>query len=163
MSAFDFPVIDGVCPSWADIALRVSPIGGSLIEIGDVSAISGNWTVEVGEQREGGRLIKRTRGSVSYEASVTLYASGYQKLLRGLKATAALRGNQRLISLAHFNINLQWTPPGATDILERRYKGCRMIGSQQDSTEGNDAQQFVLPLSVIEIVDVIDGEEIAAL
>src|SRR5215510_8588520 len=108
MSFFDLPVIDGVSPSFADIAVRVSPVGGALgsvinalggklLEIGDIAAISTGATVEVGEQREGGRVIKRTRGSVSYEASMTLYSSGYLKLIRGLAAVAPTRGTQALI------------------------------------------------------------------
>ncbi len=163
MSAFEFPVIDGVAASWADIAVRISGVGLPLLEIGDISALSSSWTVEVGEQREGGRVIKRTRGSVSYEASMTLYASGFQKLMRGLAAAALLTGNQKAISLVPFSVNIQWTPPGSIDILQRRIKGCRILGNTQDSSEGTDATQFELPLSPLEVVDVIDGVEISAI
>jgi hypothetical protein len=163
VSAFDFPLIDGVAPSWADVAVRISGVGIPLIEMGDISALSSSWTVEVGEQREGGRVIKRTRGSVSYEASMTLYASGYQKLLRGLASAAVLTGNQRAISLVTFNIIQMWTPPGGIDISQRIIKGCRILGNTQDSSEGTDAMQYELPLSPIAIVDVIDGVEVAPL
>jgi hypothetical protein len=83
VSFFDNPLINGFAPSWCDIAVRISPGGGPLIEIGDIAAIDYNGSVEIGEQREGGRVVNRTRGSSSYEASMTLYASGYQKLLAG--------------------------------------------------------------------------------
>lgn len=163
MSAFDFPVLDGICPSWADIVVRAAPNGGSLIDMGDISAINSGWTVEVGEQLEGGRVIKRTRGSVKYEAGWTLYASGYQKLLRALVGIAPLNAKgQKMISLAHFLIHVQWTPPGATDILEYKIKGCRLLGRKIDSAEGNDAQQIEMSLSTIEVVDVIDGVEVLA-
>lgn len=163
MSAFDYPVLDGIAPSYADINVRISPNGGNLIEMGDISQINSGWTVEVGEQREGGRVIKRTRGSVSYEAGMTLYASGYQKLLRGLRDAAPTNAKgQRLLALAHFLIHVVWTPPGSTDLLEYKIKGCRVLGRTIDSSEGNDAQQIEVPLSTIEVVDVIDGEEIAA-
>lgn len=134
-----------------------------MIEVGDIAAIDSGWTVEVGEQREGGRVIKRTRGSVSYEASMTLYASGYQKLLRGLleQATTNTKG-QALISLVHFTVNVQFTPPGSDDILEYRLKGCRILGRNLNSAEGNDATQIELPLNPIEIADVIDGVEVIA-
>jgi hypothetical protein len=163
VSHFDYPVLDGIAPSWADIAVRVSPLGGNLIEIGDIAAIDTGWDVEVGEQREGGLVIKRTTGSVTSEATMTLYASGWQKLLRGIKALAPLRGNQRLISLVHFGVNVQFTPPGADDILEFRIKGCRIIGRKIAAAEGTDAQQVEVPLSPLQVVDVIDGEEIAAI
>lgn len=155
--------MNGVSPSWADIQVRVSPLGGTLIEVGDISALSGGPTVEVGRQREGGRTIKRTQGTVSYEASMTLYSSGWHKLIRGLVAQAPLRGNQRLLSLAVFNIGVLWTPVGSDDIFERRYKGCRILGATQDSAEGNDAQQIEVPIDVLEIADFVDGVEIVLL
>ena len=153
------PVIDGVCPSWADMSVRASPIGGSLLEIGDLLAISTGSTVEIGKQREGGRVIKRTQGSVDNEASWALYASGYMKLLRGLRGIAPLRGNQRQLSLAHFNISIIWTPQGSTEIFEKRLKGCRILTDQEDAAEGNDAAQIEMALDPIQICRVVDGEE----
>lgn len=163
MSAFEFPVLNGISPSWADIAVRISPLGGSLVEMGDISAINTSWTVEEGQQREGGRVIKRTGGSVSFEASMTLYASGYQRLLDALISQAPLRNGQRRLSLAFFGINIQWTPFGSTRILERRIKGCRLLGSSNDSSEGTDAAAFELSLSPIEICDVVNGVEVIPL
>jgi hypothetical protein len=177
VSFFDNPLINGFAPSWCDIAVRISPGGGPLIQLGDIASIDYNASVEVGEQREGGRVVNRTRGSVTYEASMTLYASGYQKLLAGLVAAAPLRGAQSLLSLAVFSINIQFTPPtgggvagqaigavagalGVGGIFETRLKGCRVIGRNISAAEGNDAQQVEVPLSVIEIVDVIGGKEI---
>ncbi|HEY3499768.1 MAG TPA: hypothetical protein VGK73_33985 [Polyangiaceae bacterium] len=177
MSFFDNPLINGFAPSWCDIAVRISPGGGPLIELGDIAAIDYNGSVELGEQREGGRVVNRTRGAPSYEASMTLYASGYQKLLAGLVAAAPLRGSQSLLSLAVFSINIQFTPPtgggvagqaigavagalGVGGIFETRLKGCRIIGRNISAAEGVDAQQVEVPLSVLEIVDVVGGKEI---
>lgn len=178
MSFFDNPLINGFAPSWADISVRISPGSGPLIEIGDIAAIDYNGSVEIGEQREGGRVVNRTRGSSSFEASMTLYLSGYQKLLAGLVAAAPIRGSQSLLSLAVFSINIQYTPPtgggvagqaiGAVagalgvggGIFETRLKGCRVIGRNLSAAEGNDAQQIEVPLSVIEIVDIVAGKEV---
>jgi hypothetical protein len=177
VSFFDNPLINGFAPSWCDIAVRISGGGGPLIELGDIAAIDYNATVEVGEQREGGRVVNRTRGSVSYEVSMTLYASGYQKLLTGLIAAAPLRGAQSLLSLAVFSINIQFTPPtggglagqaigavagalGVGGIFETRLKGCRILGRSVSAAEGNDAQRVEVPLSVIEIVDIVGGKEV---
>lgn len=161
MSHFDYPVIDGVCPSWADIQVRAqSTKGGPLVDLGDISAIESGMTVEEGYQSEGGRVIKRTTGSAKSEASWTLYASGYQKLLERLLVLAPVRNGQALISLAFFNVFVQWTPPGSSKILERRIKGCRILSNKQSSTEGNDATQFEIPLSPIEVCDVINGIEV---
>lgn len=176
MSFFSNPLINGFAPSWCDIAVRISG-GGPLIELGDIAAIDYNGSVEVGEQREGGRVTNRTRGSSSYEASMTLYASGYQKLLAGLITAAPVRGSQSLLSLAVFTINIQFTPPtgggvvgqalgaaagalGVGGIFETRLKGCRVLGRNVSAAEGNDAQKIEVPLSVIEIADVINGREV---
>lgn len=153
-------MLDGVSPSWADIEVRVAiPNGGLLLEMGDIISISSGVTVEVGRQKEGGRTIKRTAGDSTEECSLTLYLSGYQKLLRGLKAQAPLRGNQRRLSLVSFNILQLWTPFGSSEIFERRIKGCRILGNASDNTEGTDAARIEVPLDPVQIVDVIDGEE----
>lgn len=163
MSQFDFPVYDGVAPSWADFALRISGTNINLCEVGDVAACSFGWTVEVGEQREGGRVIKRTRGSVSNEGSITFYASGWQKVMRALLQAAPRNAkSQAQLSLVHFDVHRIWTPPGSTDLLEDKAKGCRILGRTIDASEGDDAQQVEVPLSVLELVDVIDGVEILA-
>lgn len=161
----EYPVLDGIAPSWADIIVKATPKGAALIDIKDIAAINTGTTVEVGEQRgaSGGRVIKRTTGSVSYEASITLYRSGYQKLVRGLMAIAPTRGNQKVISLAHFGIQVQHTPPGDIEIYEYRLKGCRILGRSLNGAEGTDADQVEVPLSVIEIVDMIDGVEVVSL
>lgn len=161
MSHFDNPILDGICPSWVDIEVRVKGIlGGSLLKLGDIKAISSGSTVEVGEQREGGRVIQRTAGSVGHEAIWTLYASGYLKMQRALLPIAPLRGNQALISLVHFSIQILWTPPGSSDVFERRLKGCRLLGNKNDGAEGNDPSVYEMPLSPLEIADVVDGVEI---
>jgi hypothetical protein len=160
MSAFEYPVLDGVAPSWADIEVRIAqPGGGVLIEMGDIVSISSGCTVEVGRQKEGGRTIKRTAGDSSEEANIVLYLSGYQKLLRGLKAAAPKRGNQRRLSLVSFNILQIWTPFGTSEIFERRIKGCRILGNASDNSEGTDAARIEIPLDPMQVVDVIDGEE----
>jgi hypothetical protein len=161
----EFPVLDGIAPSWADIIVKASPVGAALIDIKDIAAINTGTTVEIGEQQgaSGGRVIKRTTGSSKAEASITLYRSGYQKLLRGLKDLAPRRGNQRLISLVHFGIQVQHTPPGDIEIYEYRIKGVRLKGRNLNSAEGTDADKVEVPLSVIEIADMIDGEEIVFL
>lgn len=164
MARIDYPVIGGVSPSWADITVRIAqPNGGVLIEMEDIAALSGGATVEVGTQKVGGRIIKRTEGDMTQEASMTLYQSGYLKLLRGLRAAAPKRGNQRRYGLVAFNVIRMHTPFGSSDIFERRYKGCRILGNSEDAAEGTDAAKIEIPLNPIEVVDVIDGEEFVLL
>ena len=65
-----------------------------------------------------------------------------------------------MISLVQFQIQVQHTPPGSDEIYEFRLKGCRIAGRTLNSAEGSDAEQVEVPLSIIELVDIIDGQEI---
>jgi hypothetical protein len=161
----EFPVFDGIAPSWADLQIKVKGKATSLLDMRDVKEIKTGATIEIGEQRgvSGGRVIKRTTGSSKNEASWTLYHSGWLKLVRNLKALAPLRGNQRVLSLVHFDVQYLWTPPGDVDIYETRLKGCRILGRNLDNAEGVDATTLEVPLSPLVIADFIDGEEIVLL
>jgi hypothetical protein len=160
-----YAVLDGIAPSWADIVIKCKPYNGPLIEIYDIAALNTGTTLEVGEQRgaSGGRVMKHTTGSVSSEASITFYRSGYQKFLRMLAALAPVRGNERLLSLVHFDIQVQHTPPGDEEIYEYRVKGCRWGGRTKNHAEGTDAEQVECPLIVKKVVDIIDGLECVVL
>jgi hypothetical protein len=159
----DYPVYNGIAPSWADIIVRITPDGAPLIDMKDIKSINTGRKVEVGEQRAGGRVKKRTSGSGSQTASATLYRDGYQQLLRGLLALAPRRGNEAQVSLVHFGIQIQWTPPGSVEVYERRIKGCRLLGDDLNGAEGPDADTVDIELNPIEIADVIDGEEVVLL
>ncbi len=162
----EYPILDGIAPSWADIIVKLTPTsGGVLVDLKDIAAINSASTLEIGEQRgaSGGRVIRRTTGSVSNEASITFYRSGYQKMLRELAKLAPVRGNQKLVGLVHFQIQVQHTPPGEEEIFEYIIKGCRLKGRTLNGTEGSDPDQVEVPMSVIEIADIIDGEEVVML
>lgn len=154
----NFPTLDGVAPSWADSVVTLSTTGGTVLTVEDIKAINTSRTVEVGSQKAGGRVMKTTAGDGSQEASMTLYRTGWQKLLRAAKAEAPLRSNVRLISLVHFNVNHQYTPFGDTEIYERRLKGCRIVGDSANGSEGTDAAEVEVTLNVKVIQDMVDGE-----
>lgn len=161
----EFPVTDGIVPSWADVIVRATPAGGDLIDMKGIKSISTGVTVEVGEQRgaSGGRVMYRTTGSKTDECSSTLYRNQYQGMVRNLAKIAPKRGNQRVIGLVHFGMQVQHTPPGSSEIFEFRVKGCRLLGRTLASEEGNEADTVDLNLNPLEIVDMIDGEEIVFL
>ena len=159
----DFPILDGIAPSWADIIVKATPYEGALLEMKDIAAINSASSVEVGEQRGGGRVMRRTTGDLSDEASWTLYRTGYQALIRNLASVAPTRGAQKLISLVHFDIQVQHTPPGSVEIYEYHIRGCRITGRTLNGAEGTDADQVEVPLSALQIVDIVDGEEVVLL
>lgn len=157
----DYPILDGINPSWADVIIRVSAPGAPLLETRDIKSIATSGKLEIGTIRgaSGGRVMSRTTGQSDYEASLTLYHAGYVKMLKGLRALAPKRGSQRAMGLVHFGLQLMFSVPGSAEIFERRLKGCRIAGFTGNSAEGVDANEVEVPLSVIQIVEVIDGEE----
>ena len=156
-----YPSLNDFEPSWADIATTFSVYDGSLIDMADYAAIKVSDKVEVGERRGAGPLITaRTTGQGSQEASATFYRGGLRKLVRGLMAKAPLRGNQRRISLVGFDILVQHTPPGESDIYVIKIKGCRLLGRSFDFKEGNEADKVEVALNPLQIVEIIDGQEV---
>lgn len=161
----DYPVLDGIAPSWADVSVKCSPAGAALIDLKDIKSINTGADVELGEQRVGGRLKKRSSGNGKTSASMTLYADGYQKLIRELSKIAKdrgiMRGNTALIRYVHFGVNIQYTPPGSVEIYEIRIKGACVIGRAANGSEGTDVNTVDVTLSTADIVDVIDGVEVS--
>src|ERR1051325_8370641 len=107
-----YPSLNDSEPSWADIGVTATVDGGQLIEMADVAAIKWSDKVEVGVRKgtSGGRVMARTAGEISYEASATLYRGGHRRLVRGLMAKAPVRGNQSRIGQIAFDILIQHTP-----------------------------------------------------
>jgi hypothetical protein len=161
----EFPIVDGIACSWADIVTTVDVLGGGTLRDIDYKAINTGSTVEIGEQRgaSGGRVIRRTSGSKKDEASGTWYRSGFRKLVKALIPYAPTRGNQVLISLVHFSLLVQHTPVGESEIYQVRMKGCRLLGRDYKWAEGNDADVVEVALHPVEVVDLIDGKEVVLL
>lgn len=161
----DYPILNGIAPSFADIALKITPDGGPILDTKDFAALSDGRSIEVGEQRgaSGGRVMRRTAGQISNEASITFYRSGYQKFYRELAKLAPTRGNQKVLRFVHFSVQIQHTPIGDFEVYDRRWRGVHILGDGLNAAEGTDADQIEVPVGVIEIVDIIDGEEIVLL
>jgi hypothetical protein len=160
-----YPSLNDIAPSWADVQTTFTIFEGDVLEMEDIAAIKWSRKVEVGEQRgaSGGRVKKRTTGSGSQDASATLYRSGLRKLIKSLMAKAPSRGNQKIISLVAFDILIQHTPPGETEIYTTKIKGCRYLGDSDDMKEGNEADKVEVTLNPIEVVQIIDGQEVVLL
>lgn len=165
MASQAYPSLDGIEPSWADIAVTATVSGGDLLDMADISGIKWSRKVEVGMRKgtSGGRVMARTTGEGSQEASMTLYRSGLRNLIKSLVKNAPTRGNQVLISLVSFDIMIQHTPPGEVEIYQTKIKGCRYLGDSDDMKEGNEADKIEVTLNPIEIVQIIDGQEVVLL
>lgn len=159
-----YPSIDGVVPSWADIqANALLNDGTAKINLPDIAAIKSGRSVDLGVMKgaSGGRVMARTGGEEKSEASITFYLGGWVAFQRELAKYAPLRGNQALIRYVHFDLLVEWTPEGSVEIFRRKMKGCCVIGDAVDSAEGTDAQVSEVPLSTVQVVNIIDGREIA--
>jgi hypothetical protein len=158
-----YPALNDFAPSWANIAVTATVYDGQLLDIFDITGINWSRSVEVGEQRgaSGGRVMARTQGDISFEASMTLYRSGYRKLVKALMEVAPTRGNQKLIGLVGFDIMIQHSTEGDPEIYQTKIKGCRLLGDSNDNSEGTDADTVEITLNPIEIVQIINGEEAA--
>lgn len=160
-----YPLLNGIAPSWADVGVTIPIYEGETVEMVDFAALDWEDTVEIGEQKgaSGGRILRRTTGDLKLDAKATFYRSGLRQLCRSLAKKAPVRGNQKRISLVGFDILIQHTPPGETDIYQVKIKGCRLLGRAWKLAEGPDAEKVDVKLHPIEIVDIIDGEEIVLL
>ncbi len=160
-----FPTVNEITPSWSDIGITINVDVGQTLETIDYQGVKFASKVEVGAQRgtSGGRVMKRTQGSKTDEASLTMYKSGLRALQKALAEVAPKRGNQVLVSLVTFDVLVQWTPVGETEIYTTKIKGCRLLERSEDAKEGNDAAIVEVGLNPMEIVDVIDGQEVMLL
>jgi hypothetical protein len=165
MPNLEFPTLNGVAPSWADIQTTFVIGGGPLIFMTDIAALKWSRKVDVGKQRgaSGGRILKQTTGQVDYDASATLYRSGKRALIKGLMTQGIPRGRQLAISGVGFDVLIQHTPPGEIEIYQVKLKGCRFLGDADDMKEGADPDKIEVTLNPIEIVDIINGIEVAML
>jgi hypothetical protein len=168
-----YPSLNDISPSWADIGIvfQISAGGapGPVLPQEAIAAIKWSRKVDVGEQRgaSGGRVMAQTTGSLTQEASMTLYKSGKQAFIASLASQAQslgyVRGNQAIISLVRFDIVIQYTPPGSIDLYEAFIKGCRYLGDTDDAKEGTDPSKVDIDMKPLEIADLINGTEVVLL
>lgn len=161
----DFPVFDGIAPSWADVEITAKAGSGPLLPIKEIKEINTGTAVTFGEQvgASGGRVMKRTTGSQKLTASMTLYRSGYQKFQRALVPFAQRRGRQVLLATAHWNCTYQLTPFNDPEIYETQLTGCKFAGRDINGKEGDEPDTVAVPISVGQIADIVDGLELVML
>lgn len=154
-----FPSLNGVAQSWADIGVTVQVTGGTSQRTDDIADISYGTTVELGEQRGVGMEIKkRTRGQRSYEGKITFYADGMRSMLSALAAVApADAGGFKDTSQVVFDVLIQHSPPGVTEISEVQLIGCRLLTRNANHAEGTDPDKREGTLSIGRILEKIDG------
>jgi len=161
----EFKTFNGTAVSWADITLSVALTGGPVVLDIDIVDLSWNSTRSRGVQMRGGRKFARTRGSTEHTASMTVYRSGWRSLVRELINLAQTLGHVYggIVNYGdvQFNILAQWTPIGTDEIKVLEIRGCVIDDVGESLSEGDDADQVALTLNPMQIVEIIDGVEVA--
>lgn len=157
-----YPTLNGYAPSWADIETTYSVVGGALIDVSAFKEIKWSDKLEIGDQRgSGGRRKKRTTGQLSEEASAVFYRDGWRELKKKLIEKAPTRGDEYLIGLVGFDILIQHSPPGESDIYKAQILGCRIAGRDYSTAEGTDADTIAIALNPIKIIEIEpDGKKV---
>ena len=164
----DYPILDGYAPSWADFAVKIQATGVSLLTARDIKSLTSGSTVDVGVQKAGGRPKQTTVGEITHECSMTLYLTGARLFEAALKDAAVAAGYVRSggvaqTSLVQFQLDYVFTPPGTSEIWERRLKGCRVLSDTEAPAEGTDATTVDYKIYVTERVKLVGGVEVSLL
>lgn len=167
MAREGYSSVNGIEPSWSDIKVQISVTDGSDIEDADIEGVKWSEKLTLGMRRgtSGGRKQARSSGEADFDGSLVLAKNALRqfkaKLSEAAQAKGYVRGNQILIGLVEFEVVVQHTPPGETDIYTSILKGCRYIGSTHDLKPGPDIHTVEVPLDVMEVVDIdSQGREI---
>lgn len=129
-------VINGFIPDWGSIEINLN---GRRYEAKEV-----NYQVTVERAAvhgAGGKKLGLTRGTVDYEADVTLYIQEAVKFLRDLGNGFAERA---------FDISVSYTLPGG-QVVTDRLVGCRVKGIENGHSQGNEPLTRKFTLDVMEI------------
>lgn len=154
--AEEYPTLNDLAPSWADIKVSIPIYGGTTVETLDIAAVKWSDTVELGVVRgtSGGTKRKRTRGQYDCDASITFYTQGWRTLRTALASVATSKSVG--LTLVAFDILVMHTTPaltGDSDIHEVKIEGCRVIGRTSDMAEGTDGDQIEIPLNPMRILE----------
>ncbi len=147
MAEQDYPTINGFAPSWADLKVRIPLYDGPEVKTSDIAAIAWSDTVTTGKKRgtSGGRVAGSTTGEYDADGSITFYLEGWRTFRR------ALASKNKRISLVRFDVLVQHTPPGETDIHNAKMVGCRVLSRSAQEAEGADPSKREIPLEVIRV------------
>lgn len=161
----EFPSLNQIESSWADVSCGFDIDGGELINESDIAAIKFDDKVSVGTRKglSGGLVTGSTAGEVESNLEIVFYRAGLRRMQRGLIKRAPLVRGQRAISRVFWNLIMHSTPVTSEDIYEHRFKACRLLGRGYDLKEGSDSDMITVPCFVTQIAELIDGEEIVLL
>jgi hypothetical protein len=150
----EFPTLNGVAPSWADIEGPSFIIqGGPTIKTPDIAAIKWEESIEVGAVRgtNGGRKTKRTSGQGDCSAGITFYLDGWKIIRDALAAVATLK-NLSGYGKVPFDVVFQYTPPGDDAAIHTlKIVAARVVKVSGNPQEGADADKIETDLNIMRV------------
>lgn len=145
-----YPLVNGSRCSWADLEIKVNRKLAQAIQ-----EISFSSKLEPGEVRGAGtRLMGRTRGQETHEASITLLAEEWHELLGQLGDAFGEKP---------FDISISYRlgdESSAAKIHTAQILGCRIKGVDDSHQQGTDATKVKLDLHPMDIIR--DGKRISS-
>ncbi len=162
MANEEYPVMNEVAVSWAEVIATVNLPGGATITGIDWKGFTWESKVERGWQRgPGGRKKKKTSGQVDNTATASLYRSGMTKLKEGLEAVAPKdAAGVAMLSQVGFNLMIQFSVPGDPKITTIKIQGCNLDKDAGKTDDGStDVDVVEIDLTPTRIVEMINGKE----
>ena len=164
MTEQGYSTVDVESQSWANIGIEFQLYNGPTLKAPDPKAIKWKTSLEVGVQKHtSGQVKAYTRGAVTQDGSMTLYAGGTIVLLKACIAVCKTLGyvdasGAYQYGRVVFDIPILHTPYGETEIRKVKLLGCRIKSDAFDGKMGSDPDENELDLMIARVERVIGGD-----
>jgi hypothetical protein len=154
----DYSTLASQARSWADVIATIVIHDGETIDDVDIAALSVGSARSRGTQNKHGRPYARTRGTTTYSGSITFYDSGWDAVIPALQAQAV----SKAIDLfdVSFDIIVKRKAVDSTDVSTHIVRDCVIDENAWDFSEGDDPDQTPITLNVMQLVQIVNGEEV---
>lgn len=161
---YQYPILKGVAPSWAEVKATANIDGGQSLPNIDWKALNWESKVDRGDGQRGptGRKRKRVTGKKTDTGSATLYQSGLKDLKRALMAVAPKDDAGRAqLSKVPFDLVIKYSMDEAPEeITVIKLMGCTLDKDAGKTDDGSvDPITVDIDLNPMEIIEVIDDQE----
>lgn len=166
MGQQEFPTLNGEAQSWANMLCKASVYNGPAIDLKDIKSFDWDVALERGVQRTRDGAIKSfTRGQATPSCKVGFYADGLLKFWEACIDTclalggAYVDGDTALVGLVKFDIFVQHTPLGASDIRQVDLLGLAWKKDAGSYAEGVEADATEAEFDIVRVVRTVNGKK----
>jgi hypothetical protein len=159
------PTLNGTPTSWTDIKITAQVNGG--VELPSLDWKSFDWSSEIkrGDQKKGGRVVRRSSGEKTDTASGSLYRSGLDEFVDALVLVAPKDSLGRAqISKVKVDFIIEHSfEDDPDDIHIVKFLGCHLDKIAGKHAEGPEVDTVDVDLNPMEIVMVRKGVDVVLL